>query len=143
MNINVKVKDNSEETMAQIDEALENAFISIGEAAETYAKLLCPVGTPESTGIPGYIGGTLRGSITYATHTQHSSGQEPAGPDDYAERAVPDEKSVVIGTNVYYASYVEQGTSRMRKRPYLEPAMANHLQEYQSIFESYLNAISD
>ena len=143
MSVTIKVEDNSAEVMAQIDEALEKAFISIGEAAETYAKLLCPVGTPESTGIPGYIGGTLRGSITYATHTQHSSGESPAEPDDYAERAEPEEKSVVIGTNVYYATYVEQGTSKMRARPYLEPAMANHLQEYKGIFERYLNAISD
>lgn len=142
MSINIKIEDHSEEVMAEIDEALEKAFIAIGEAAETYAKLKCPVGTPESTGIPGYIGGTLRGSITYATHTQHSSGQEPASPDDYAEKATPDKHSVAIGTNVYYGPYIELGHRKPNPRPFLAPAIQDHLQEYQSIIERYLNSIS-
>lgn len=43
------------------------------------------------------------------------------------------EQAVYIGTNVEYAPYVELGTSRQGAQPYLKPAVANHLDEYQSL----------
>lgn len=49
-------------------------------------------------------------------------------------------KSVVIGTNVEYAAYVELGTSRMGARPYLKPAAENHSGEYRQIVESALKS---
>lgn len=120
------------------DEAVKRAMIQIGMAAETYAKALCPVGTPESTGIKGYIGGTLRGSITYATEEQHSTGQAPAKGADYKMLATPEKERVYIGTNVEYAPYVEMGTVKMKPKPYLKPAIANNAAEYQSIIEREL-----
>ena len=44
-----------------------------------------------------------------------------------------DDSQVIIGSDVPYASYVEEGTYRMRPRPYLRPAMVNHLDEYREI----------
>lgn len=44
-----------------------------------------------------------------------------------------DDRQVIIGSDVTYASYVEEGTRRMRPRPYLRPAMVNHLDEYRDI----------
>lgn len=132
------------------DEAVKRAMIQIGMAAETYAKGICPVGTPESTGRKdkktgkvypnkGYIGGTLRGSITYATEEQHSTGQAPAKGADYKMLATPEKERVYIGTNVEYAAYVEMGTVKMKKpKPYLKPAIANNAAEYQSIIEREL-----
>ena len=60
--------------------------------AGKYAKALCPVGTPESTGKKGYRGGTLRNSITFNVDT--------GGENSYVE----------IGSNVEYAPYQELGT---------------------------------
>lgn len=34
--------------------------------------------------------------------------------------------SVLIGTDVSYAKYVEQGTAKMKGRPYLQPALAEN-----------------
>lgn len=48
------------------------------------------------------------------------------------------ESTVVIGTNVEYAPYVEYGTSKMAERPYLRPAVENHIEEYKRMFEYYL-----
>lgn len=48
------------------------------------------------------------------------------------------DKSVVIGTNVEYAAFVELGTSKMRARPYLRPAAEDHSQEYKAIVEEAL-----
>lgn len=81
---------------------------------EGKAKQRCPVGTPESTHIKGYVGGRLRASI----HTVF-------------ER---DGLVAKIGTDVYYAPYVEFGTVKMRARPYLrssaEEVIAHILEEW-------------
>ena len=101
-----------EAAFSQIERALEK----VGLAAERYAKLACPVGTPESTGKKGYMGGTLRNSISH-TH---------------------DKNTAYIGTNVEYAPYVEMGTKKMAARPYLKPAIADHIQEYKNTIEQEL-----
>lgn len=119
--------------------AVTRALKEIGISAEKFAKALCPVGTVESTGKKGYRGGTLRNSITYK-----------------AEGDV-----VVIGSNVEYAPFVELGTGPyfvpppewetfkpyekrggghgyVRPRPYLRPAIEDHLDDYKHIIESEL-----
>lgn len=75
--------------------------------------------------------GNLRNSITHTTED--------------------DGHTVVIGTSVYYAPYVELGTGRnyegnsghgtvqgVRPRPYLRPAIEDHRQEYQYIIQHEL-----
>ena len=71
--------------------------------------------------------------------------------ENYAKRTVPvdtgrlrnslhhemeSEDTVAIGTDVEYGKYVELGTSRQRSKPYLKPAVADHVAEYQKIIES-------
>ena len=46
-----------------------------------------------------------------------------------------DENTEIIGTNVEYASYVEMGTRRSRKKPFLRPAAENHSAEYMAILQ--------
>jgi len=58
--------------------------------------------------------GRLRNSISHAVDVQ--------------------DKAAIIGTNVEYARYVEFGTSRMSPRPYLAPAVQDHIAEYKQIW---------
>lgn len=44
-----------------------------------------------------------------------------------------DDRQVIIGSDVPYASYVEEGTVNMRPRPYLRPAVMDHLEEYRKV----------
>lgn len=142
--MNVNVTSNVPQVLKDVDKATRKACIKIGGKAEKYAKALCPVGTPESTGKKGYRGSTLRNSIT---HDVEGS-------------------TVTIGSNVEYAPYVELGTgpnftpppewehfdvppakgighSYVKPRPYLRPAVADHLDEFMQIFEDELkNATS-
>lgn len=41
--------------------------------------------------------------------------------------------SVFIGSNVEYARYVEEGTSRAKPHPYLRPAVTNNMDEWKQI----------
>ena len=104
-------------------EAKDMALEIIGGKVESYAKQLCPVDT-----------GRLRNSIT---HSQM------------------DEDTEVIGTNVDYAPYVELGhhqqpgryvpaiKKRLKKswvdgKPFLRPAVEDHLEEYREVIKKLL-----
>ena len=49
------------------------------------------------------------------------------------------ENAVYIGSNVEYAAFVEIGTQRMKARPYLRPAAANHTEEYKGLVKQALS----
>lgn len=133
-------KDNKEEVLAGLTDAVEKSLTMIGIKAEKYAKARCPVGTSESTGQKGYRGGTLRNSITF----------------------VVEGDKLYVGSNVKYAPYVELGTgpnfepppewetfesskgsgvghSYVHARPYLRPAIEDHLETYKNIIKDNLS----
>jgi HK97 gp10 family phage protein len=97
------------EVLQATDEAITTALEAIGEQAEgNVADEITRVGAVDT--------GRLRNSI--------------------GSRVV--EKTVYVGTNVEYAPYVELGTVKMAKRPYLRPGMENNLREYQDILVEVL-----
>ena len=138
MEIEIK-DDNTNNILNQLDIKKQIALETIGLKAEKYAKALCPVGTPESTGKPGYRGGTLRNSITHG---------------------VENGDTAYIGSNVEYAPYVELGTGSqfeappeweqfdapkgsgkghgMRPRHFLRDAIQDHKEEYENILKTEL-----
>lgn len=111
---------NANAAIDALTQAKKKALRIIGGKAETYAKKICPVGTPESTGIPGYVGGTLKGSIA----------NQPYG-----------DSAVVIGTNIEYAPYVELGTVKMKAKPYLRPAVEDHMDEYANVIKGEVGKV--
>ena len=132
-------EDNTDEVLEELRKVSNQILTMIGILAEKYAKARCPVGTSESTGKKGYRGGTLRNSITFEV----------------------EEDTVGIGTNVEYAPYVELGTGPyfeappeweqfdaprgtgegsgyVRPRPYLRPAIEDHIGEYKDLIQREL-----
>lgn len=142
-------ENNMQEVLDGLSGAVEKALTEIGIKAEKYAKNLCPVGTPESTGWTdkngvrhpnkGYRGGTLRNSITFEV----------------------DGSELSVGSNVEYAPYVELGTGPnftpppeweqfttergsgggsgyVRPRKFLQPAITEHVDMYKRIIETEL-----
>lgn len=129
--MNIKITDNSGLVKEELEAAALRALEKCGLAAEGYAKLLCPVDT-----------GNLRNSITHQV-------------DD-------GEQAVYIGSASEYAAYVELGTGKyypggrqtpwvyqdakgnwrlthgQRARPYLKPAVADHVAQYREIIEGEL-----
>lgn len=49
-----------------------------------------------------------------------------------------DEDSVCVGTNVEYAAFEEEGTSKRPPHPFLRPAAENHKKEWRQILEDEL-----
>lgn len=137
------VDDHIDEIIAAKNLAIARAMEEIGIDAEKFAKALCPTGTSESTGKKGYRGGTLKNSIT---HKVTSDGGVA---------------SVAVGSNVEYAPFVELGTGPnfvpppewetfepykkkggghgyVYPRPFLRPAIEDHLKHYNDIIKSEL-----
>ena len=48
------------------------------------------------------------------------------------------EQAVYIGTNVEYALYVHEGTSKMIPNRFMKNALYNHANEYRDIIKSFL-----
>lgn len=137
-------KDNTNEVLAAMSQNISRALEACGQQAEGYAKLNCPVDT-----------GYLRNSITHALaggSTSISSYQN----DGYSRRTGQpvasktgsysgsvgngDENAVYIGSNASYAAYTEYGTQRHAPQPFLKPAVADHVEEYKRIIETYLKS---
>lgn len=117
--VEVKIEDNSEEVLEALHDKVVDWLEAIGEDAADTAARRAPVGTPESTGIPGYIGGTLKNSISSAV--------------------VENENAVYIGTNVEYAPYQEFGTSRgIKGKHFLQFGATAHQAEYKQLLEEKL-----
>ena len=119
--IEVTLTSNKDEILEALGEQLGQAMIAIGLTAESNAKRevnKAVYDTPES---PNYKRtGRLLNSISYAVDT--------------------DEPAVYIGSNAKYAPYVELGTSKMRARPFLKPAVENYGEQYMDLLKQ---AISD
>lgn len=136
------VHDNTEEAIHNLDEAVEAAMEKIGMKMEGYAKL-------ELTSQDAVDTGRLRNSISHVTHTKaesksyrwgdSSKGRGTKGGSDSTDpRSIPKEHTVVVGTNVEYAPYIELGTSKQAARPFLKPSVVDHLDEYKKILKEEL-----
>lgn len=77
---------------------------------QTGARENAPVGTPESTGIPGYVGGTLRAATQVGKERKRGLNQ-------------------VVESNTHYALWVHEGTTKMKGRPYLRVALEGEIPE--------------
>lgn len=124
---NVQIIDNSAKVLSAVEQAKARALEIIGGKVESYAKQLCPVDT-----------GTLRNSITHNVNGD----------------------VVQVGSAVNYAPYVELGTGKeydpapgwlqsnapqgaglrqgVKPRPYLRPAVENHVEEYKHVLQNEL-----
>lgn len=109
-----KIDDHAQKMQNKINRAINSA----GLTCQKVAKLECPVGTPESTGIKGYHGGRLRQSIMVDN-------------SKYLESTV--------GTNVYYAIFVHEGTVKMRGRPFLRKGFDEGVRQLQQDLKAVMD----
>lgn len=131
MHVNIRLESNSKLILDELGEATERALYAIGvKAVEGSVDAI--TGKKD---IPSAVDtGRLRASISFITPT-YTSGQiteqtpkEGVSPEDVAKNLLQqgdllsgtaEKNTVVVGSNVEYAEYVHNGTSRMAARPFL------------------------
>ncbi len=137
----VKFENNADQVLAAMEQAKAKTLYEVGAYVEGAAKLLAPVGTPESTGIAGYQGGTLRASIT---HEEGADYTKVGSPTEYAPY-------VELGTGGKFEKppdWVEITTTKgaaiidgMKAQPFLRPAVLDNADTIKQITENnYTNA---
>ena len=104
--VNVKIKNNLGLY------AVRTVVQKNGSEMQKKAQKKAPVGTPQSTGIPNYKGGTLKKSIGL----EITNGGLTATVEPTAD----------------YAAYVELGTRKMNAKPYLKPAFDEQKEKFKS-----------
>ena len=108
----VRIDDHSDEYMRALEGALPAALEAIGVHIEGEAK-------EELENTPRRIDtGNLRNSINY--------------------KVVESEKCVYVGTNVEYALYVHEGTSRMEANRFLKNAVDRNRDQINSYLKDAL-----
>lgn len=118
-------------------EALQTGLAAVGAEAETNAKR---AETMVDTG-------RLRNSITWATKERagHLHQYKDDNGEEYTEvvGSGAKEGEVWIGTNVYYAPYIEFGVRGRTGLYFLQRACQNYAERYKEILASALKALKD
>ena len=125
---NFELKSNRKEVLRGSEEAVERGLAAIGMRAVTYTH------RPKERGGTPVDTGRLRNSIAWATASQGGGGTDApsgGGADDHA---------VIIGTNVEYGKFVEEGTSKRKPAHMLRNALIDGSDEYARIMEASLKA---
>lgn len=160
MEFDVKLTDNSRVVLSQLDNAIGLALEEIALRGKTHATEAAPVGTPKSTGIKDYRGGSLRHSI----ESKVVDNTVYIGTNLKAERKVKNENGEEVKIGEPYPVYVELGTgihyegegSRhspwtftdkngvehhirgMKPKHFLRNAMTKHKKEYMNVIKNKL-----
>lgn len=160
MGVDIKLTSHVDEIKNASEEAIERALEAMGIQAVAHAKQYI------SSDPVRVDTGLLRNSITYAlagkpaaiesyegseTHTKDSDsavrrglvGKPAKGPhkgtySGNAPSSGKNDKAVYVGTNVEYAIYVHEGTSKMSANRFIKNAVMKHKDEYKAIAEQEL-----
>lgn len=136
-------KDNSKEYKDLLNQAIRRGLRAIGMRAETHAKSKsnCPVDT-----------GYARNSITYALSGEPANisayqadkgkGEKPPKTGEYrGTLGKTDDNYVVIGSNVEYFPFIEEGARGRKAWHTLRRAATEHKDEYKQLLtDSIKNA---
>ena len=134
-------KDNSEEYELLLVQAIRHGLRAIGMTAETYAKSNCPVDT-----------GYARNSITFALSGETAAissyeadrgknGKPPRTGKYSGTMGNTEDNYVVIGSNVEYFPFIEEGARGRKAYHTLRKAATDHKDEYKQLLtDSIKNA---
>lgn len=141
MSAEVKMTDNTDELLKELEFLEEKALVTVGGEAEGDAKI-------EIESSPRRVDtGRLRNSITWATRTEHSEvdtnlekPNDDASAEDGVNSSQAGEREVVIGTNVEYAAKVHEGDAKEGLDPnrFLRNAIERNTEKYRGIIDDTL-----
>ena len=128
-------KDNSKEYKDLLNQAIRRGLRAIGMTAETYAKEDCPVDT-----------GYARNSITFALSGESANtssykadagknGEPPKTGEYRGTLGEIEDNYVVIGSNVEYFPFIEEGARGRQALHVLRKAATEHREEYENLMK--------
>ena len=128
-------KDNSKEYKDLLTQAIRRGLRTIGMTAETHAKENCPVDT-----------GYARNSITYALSGETAAissyeadrgknGEPPKTGEYRGTLGEIDDNYVVIGSNVEYFPFIEEGARGRKAYHTLRKAAREHSEAYENLMK--------
>lgn len=153
MSFEINLDFNSDKIIQMLNENLAAANEAVGIAAETHVKENTPVGTPESTSIKNYHGGSLKKSITHkvvgdtvyiGTNLRVTSGGKSVSYPLFVELGTGIYASDGNGKKSPWVWRDKNGkfhyTRGIQPRHFLKNALsrADHIQEYKEIYEEQL-----
>lgn len=103
-------------------QVLEAALASGGQLIANAAKNNAPVITGNLKRSI-HVGGHADAEMGSTTEADFAGATGSTGTDIGGASSGPNRAAVIIGTNVEYARFIEEGTSRMAAQPFLQPAL--------------------
>ena len=144
---NIRIDDHSSEYLKEVEKAIETALEGIGVHIEGEAK-------EELENSPRRVDtGLLRNSITYALdgeaphkstysadkESKYSGKKPPSGSySGNAPKESGGDRSVMIGTNVEYAIYIHEGTSKSSPNRFLKNAVERNKEQITDYIKNAL-----
>lgn len=120
----------------KFEKAVEKALRYVGGAAERYAKETISDMEAVDTGfLRNSITWALDGEAPNASEYQDNAGNQTGQYEGQAPANGDGTRSVYVGTNVYYAPYVEYGTRKMDARPFLSSSIQGHKSDFEELFK--------
>lgn len=129
--ITIEIKDNSKAVLDELQRKTPELLNAIGN--ELYKNIYNFMTEDKVVDT-----GRLRGSISYSTkYNDYNNPMSANQPNDFI-KGVTEDNTVVYGSNVEYASFVNSGTSRQRARKFMENGTSRAVPQIKEVVENIL-----
>lgn len=131
MNIDIRIEDNSAEVLKELNNKMPELLSSMGNEVCKHIQNFMTEDKIVDTG-------RLRGSISYSTpYIDYNIPTLANTANDFIKNN-KEKNTVVYGSNVEYASYVELGTSKQRARNYVKTGTYRAIPQIKKVVETIL-----
>jgi len=131
MEFSISLQDNSAEVLNELDKIMPELLNATG--LELYKSIYQFMTDDKIVDT-----GRLRGSISYSTPYNNYNNPAPANkPEDFIAN-VKEQDTVIYGSNVEYASYVNSGTSRQKARKFIENGTTRAIPQIKRVLQKIL-----
>ena len=131
MRFTIRVENNSQLALGELEKTTERVLYAIGvKAVEGSVDAI----SGKYDTAPAVDTGRLRASISFITPTKKGDSGQPKPANAQASdelTGTAEQNTVVVGSNVEYAEYVHNGTSKMAGRPFLREGIDKTKDEMQ------------
>lgn len=127
----IKKEDNSDKVLVEVENKMPEMLNAIGN--ELYKNIYDYMTQDKIVDT-----GRLRGSISYSTpYSEYNNPASANEPDDFI-KGVKEKNTIVYGSNVPYASFVNSGTSRQRARNFIQTGTYRAVPQMRNVVEKIM-----